>query len=427
LNASSADAAPRGRILIISPWATVFALAGPSGVRAGVSDDDRFIDAFQRAGWELHFLRPATTTRDPRVHTHLYPNFFHATRFLPTFLRRLLWPLLFERVAAPRALEVARDIRPDVVLGHSHYAPKTTRRIGRELGIAAVTKLFGVQDLVHTHWPAWKYRFKNAEQLAALKHPQDLWIVLDDGTRGEDVLRGRGIPADRIRMLPNGLDVAWLDRSGDRAAARARYGIPAGARVITYVARLVGNKQPRDFVAAVGRVGCSRDDVVALVIGDGPEREACERIARDANAGGRIRFLGPIPHDDIPALMDASDLFVATGALSNRAVNTCEAMMCGVPVLVYDTGDTRRVVRPGETGVTVANGDVAALAGEMLRLLGDETERRRLANNARALARDTFVSWERRMDMEREIIEALAGRKRGGGDPRGGHQPAPTR
>jgi predicted NAD/FAD-binding protein len=85
------------------------------------------------------------------------------------------------------------------------------------------------------------------------------------------------------------------------------------------------------------------------------------------------------------------------------------------------------VVRAGETGVTVANGDVAALAGEMLRLLGDETERRRLADNARALARDTFVSWEQRMDMEREIIEELAGRKRGGGDPRGGHQPAQTR
>jgi glycosyltransferase involved in cell wall biosynthesis len=190
---------------------------------------------------------------------------------------------------------------------------------------------------------------------------------------------------------------------------------------------VVATTPPGYFGAAVARVACTRDDDVALYLGYGPARAACDRLARDANAGGRIRFLGPIPHDDIPALMDASDLFVATGALSNRAVNTCEAMMCGVPVLVYDTGDTRRVVRAGETGVTVANGDVAALAGEMLRLLGDETERRRLADNARALARDTFVSWEQRMDMEREIIEELAGRKRGGGDPRGGHQTAQTR
>ncbi len=398
------------RLLIVSPWESVWSLGG----KAGVSDDDHFIDVFTRAGYELHFLRPQPSQPidDPRVHTHLYPNFFRATRTFPTWLRRPLWPSLFQRIVTPRALRLARELRPDVVIGHSHYTTVVTRACRRELKIPCVVKLFGVMDLVHTEWGGLKYTFKNFEQLAALRYQQDAWIVLDDGTRGGDILRSRGIPAERIHFLPNGLDVEWANLTIDRAAARASLGLPSDKKVVLFLARLVASKRPMDFLRAASRVLDNQNDVVFVVVGDGDERVSCENFVHHINLGSHIKFLGTVAHDDIPRVMAASDLFVSTSTLTNRALPTCEAMLCGVPVIVYDTGDTTTVVRDGETGVVVENGDIDALAGAITRLLGDEALRARLATNARQLARTTFTSWEQRIQMEMTIIEGLIRRGR---------------
>lgn len=401
------ERAARVPVLIVSPWETVWSLGGGTDLKAGVSDDDRFIDGFTAAGYEIHFLRPRSQWNDPRVRTHAYPNFFRATRRLPVVLRRPLWPLLFNLMVAPRALRVARRTGARLVLGHSHYSTFTTWLLRRRLGIAGAVKLFGVMDLVHTEWPALRYLLKNAEQLAALRFAQDAWIVLDDGTRGGEILAGRGIPPERIHFLPNGLDLEWLDRSVDRERARERRGIRRDARVVLFLARLVPSKRPLDFVRTARELTRRGDrNVVFVIAGDGPERAACERAARE-ESDAPVLFLGTVPHDEVPELMAAADVFVSTSTLTNRALPTCEAMICGVPVVAYDTGDTATVVRPGETGALVDDGDVVALADAIELLLESESVRERMAAAARRLARESFVSWEQRIAMELRIVEDL--------------------
>lgn len=403
----------RPRILVISPWETVWSLGTESGVRAGVSDDDRFIEGFTRAGYELHFLRPHSVHTDTRVVTHTYPNFFHETAGYPTAARRALWPALFNLHVVSRATALARSLAPVVVMGHSHYSTFATWRCRRATGVPSVVKLFGVMDLVHTEWSNARYYTKNFEQLVALKYDQDAWIVLDDGTRGGDVLRAHGIPAERVHFLPNGLDLDWMNRTEDRVASRARFSLPAGARVVLFLARLVDSKRPLDAVASFARAAGADKDAHLVIAGDGPLRGACERAAREAGVAERVHFAGIIPHDDVPALLAACDLFVSTSALTNRALPTCEAMMCGVPVLVYDTGDTATVVRHGESGWLVSDGDVDALAAGMTQLLGDGAVRERLAEGGRRVARDTFTSWERRLALELAVIEMVARKKTG--------------
>jgi glycosyltransferase involved in cell wall biosynthesis len=412
VSAPRADSGPaRGRILVVSPWETVWSLGTDEDVEAGVSDDDRFIDGFVRAGYEIHFLRPRSRKRDPRVRHHEYPNFFRATRRLPTPVRRLLWPVLFHLTVTPRAVRVARGIRPDVVLGHSHYSTLTTWWCRLRTGVPSVVKLFGVMDLVHTEWSKPKYWFKNAEQLLALRFPQDAWIVLDDGTRGGDILRERGIAPDRIHFLPNGLDLEWMDHPVDPAAARERFGLPADGCVVLFLSRLVASRRPLDFVDATARlVRSGRRDVRFVIAGDGPLRASCERAVERAGMRDHVRFLGTVPHRDVPALMAASDMFVSTSTLTNRALPTCEAMICGVPVIAYDTGDTATVVRAGETGALVADGDVAALADAIELLAASDATRARMSEGAVRLARETFVTWETRIAMEMRVIETLAAR-----------------
>jgi len=393
------------RLLIISPWERLWSLGGG----AGVSDDFQFVRGFAAAGWDIHFLRPDSgeSLGSDSTTIHTYPNFFRQTRGLPVALRRLLWLPLFNMIAMPRAMQVAKDIRPDFVLGHSHYSARTTWQIRRRLGIKAGIKLFGVMDLVHTEWSRAKYTFKNMEQLIGLRYPQDAWIVLDDGTRGGQILRDRGIPEARIHFLPNGLNLEWQSESRDRTTARKTLGLPVDGPVVLFLARLVASKRAQDVLRAAPDVLRNHPETTFLFAGDGDQRGSCESLARSLELGEHARFLGTIEHGRVPELMAASDVFVTTSSLTNMALPTCEALICGLPVVAYDVGDTARVVHHDETGLLAPDGDVAALAAAIGDLIADPVRRSTMGDQAMKLARGLFTSWPDRIQMEIDIIERL--------------------
>jgi glycosyltransferase involved in cell wall biosynthesis len=398
----------RRKLLIISIWESRWSLGGA----AGVSDDVHFIEGFTRNGWELHFLAPEGAEESNAefrgVVTHTYPNFFRRTARRSNAFKRVYWPYEFNRVVAPRALQIARDVRPDLILGHTHYSARTTYTCRRKLGIPTAVKLFGVMHLVRTDWPRHKYLFKNWEQLRALRYPQDAWIVLDDGTRGDVILAARGVPPERIHFLPNGLNVEWRDLKFNRPEVRFRYGMKDDAVVVLFLARMVASKRPRDVVRAVPRVHKSTDGEIQFVFaGHGPERAACEELASQLGVDDIVSFLGVVPHADVPAVMSAADVFVTTSELTNMAIPTCEALVCGVPVVAYDVGDTAKVVVPDETGVLVENGNPSRLADALAALINEPKKRARLGQNARKFARDNFTSWEDRIRAEMTIIEGL--------------------
>lgn len=401
-------------LLVISPWEQPWSL----GSKAGVSDEAHFVEGFTRAGYYIHMLLPESDTPRPkpldaRIRIHDFPNVFAGMENFPTPVKRLSWMPLFQAMAIPRALRLAREVRPDAVLGLSYYATAAAWACGRRLGVPAVGKLFGVMDLVHTEWPALKYRFKNAEQIAGMKVPMDAWIILDDGTRGDEAARRLGIPTERIHFLPNGVDLSWADREVDRGPARRRFGLPEDGAVALFLARLVASKRPDAFVRAAAIAPAGTTFVFA---GDGPERAACEALARDLGVDDRVRFAGVVPHDDVPALMAASDVFVSTSNLTNKALPTCEAMLCGVPVVAWDVGDTGALVRDGETGALVPDGDIGALARALGTILSDDEGRRRMGAAARRVALESLTGWEERVAMELDIFDRLiADNEKGGG------------
>jgi glycosyltransferase involved in cell wall biosynthesis len=390
------------------------------GGGAGVSDLYRFFDGLARAGYELHMLLPEADESEEPLHDgraafdtidglHLYrfPNFFASMQEFPVAARRLAWLPLFQLLVVPRALRLARELRPDAVIGLSHYSTASAWACRRR-GVPSCVKLFGVMDLVHTEWPRLRYWFKNFEQLSALAFPQDAWIVLDDGTRGGEIVRSRGVPPERIHFLPNGVNLEWAHRPHDRAAARDRFALPRGRGVVLFLARLVASKRPQELIRAIApATEAGARDALFVFAGDGPERASCQALAAQLGVDGRVRFLGPVAHGDVPELMAASDVFVSTSSLTNMALPTCEALVCGVPVVAYDVGDTASVVRTGETGVLVRDGDAAALGAGIAHVLGDPDARARMSAGAAALAQEVLTGWDDRIAMELGVIDAL--------------------
>jgi len=401
------------KLLIISPWKSRWSL----GRGAGVSDDDHFIEELSSRGVELHFLVPHSDKENDfesdDVVVHTYPNFFDATSWLPTVFKRLLWPVLFGVVVSAHAVLVARKIRPDFLLGHSHYGALPAYMCRELLRIPSGLKLFGVMDLVHIDWPPSKYYFKNIEQIGALKIPQDAWIILDDGTRGRDAALRHGVPAAKIHFFPNGLNTEWLDESFDGTQIRQSMQIAEDTKVVLFLARFVASKRPQLVIESIPEVERLLDDpAVFLFVGDGPERARCESLVRQLDLADSVKFTGAIPHSQIPEVMAASDVFVSTSNLTNVAMPTCEAMICGVPVAVFDVGNTSTMIRHGETGMVVRDGDTHALAQTIADLLRDEAHRKRIADAARQYAAENFVNWPDRIAMELDVIRGVVNNRR---------------
>jgi glycosyltransferase involved in cell wall biosynthesis len=394
------------KILVVSPWKSRWS-AGPG---AGVSDDYHFISELTKRAIELHFLVPRSDEEDlslDNLFFHTYPDFFDATEGWPTAFKRLLWPAMFCTVVTAHALSVARAVRPDFVLGHSHYGAVPAYLCRELLRIPSGLKLFGVMELVRTDWPRWKYYFKNIEQIAALKVPQDIWLIIDDGTRGREAALRHGVPADKIRFLPNGVDIEWLDRTRSRQDARRALRIPSGARAVLFLARLVESKRPQlviECIPAVKRL--TGDDVLFVFAGDGPMHGPCESLVKRMGLAESVRFLGSVPHARVPEIMAACDVFVSTSRLTNVATPTYEAFLCGLPVVVMDVGATAELIRHGETGLVVPDGDVPALAGAVADLLSDGERRQAIAAAARAYAAEHFVGWRDSVATELSLIRS---------------------
>lgn len=197
-----------------------------------------------------------------------------------------------------------------------------------------------------------------------------------------------GFPRERLVVIPNGVDEDENTTLSLDQLSRDKLGIPANARVIGYVGRLAPQKRVRDLLWAFELVRVLQDDVVFLVIGDGPERERLQKFAREIQVENRVRFLGH--RDDVRQLLSVMDVFWLASEFEGQSNSVMEAMAAGLPVVVSDIPPNRELVTHGETGYVVPVGDRVAFAQFTERLLTDSALARQLGDAARERIRDHF-------------------------------------
>ncbi|MFG2514456.1 glycosyltransferase [Streptomyces sp. NPDC048584] len=153
-----------------------------------------------------------------------------------------------------------------------------------------------------------------------------------------DRLRRWGVPAPRIEVVPNGVD---LDRFGfdaeRRELTRRRLGLPEGAYVVGGIGRLTRGKR---FDVLVRALALLPEDHWLLLVGGGPEEHMLRRTAHEAGVAGRVLFTGerPVvpdgtPGPDLPSLTAAMDLFASPSPEEAFGLAAVEALASGLPVL----------------------------------------------------------------------------------------------
>jgi glycosyltransferase involved in cell wall biosynthesis len=257
---------------------------------------------------------------------------------------------------------------------------------------AAVAAMTGV-PLIATHH-GWlsrdpRERFYEGMDARVLRRAHRVVCVSRGGLA--ELRDARGVPADRLVWIPNGVDTDRL-LPIERAAVSERFGVDPGHRLIVAAGRLEPAKGFDVLVRALVRFGASAErPVTALVLGEGPQRARLEGLASRCPAGVRVVLPGYVP--DAAAVLGAGDLFVLPSRSEHHPVALLEAMGHGVAVVASDVGDVAETV--GEGGAVVTPGDEREMTAVLARLLDDPAARR--AHGARGRERVAELFTARRM------------------------------
>lgn len=189
------------------------------------------------------------------------------------------------------------------------------------------------------------------------------------------VLESRfGIPRDRIRIIPGGVDVRRFSIAESRAESRKRLGWPAGRPIVLAVRRLMRRMGLDNLIAATALVREKVPDVLVLIAGIGPMASELRAQIERNNLSDNVRLLGFVPDADLPNAYRAADLTVVpTQLLEGFGLIVAESLAAGTPCLVTPVGGlpeavqglSPQLVLKDSTPEAIAEGVVAALTGTL--------------------------------------------------------------
>ena len=262
-----------------------------------------------------------------------------------------------------RARSALRGFAADVAHCHSAHAHATGVPAARWAGVRGVFVSRRVDFLVRTNLLS---RMKYAMRV-------DRYLCISEGVRA--AMLKSGVPADRLALVPSGVDLAEVRADGERPAPSLRElaGIPADAEIIGTVASLAPHKNHVLLLDAAREVIVARPRAHFVWLGEGECRPALERRRHELQLEARVHLLGF--RDDARALMRQFDVFALSSYLEGLCTSLLDAQVLGVPIVATAVGGVPEVVSDGRTGRLVHGLEPAAMARALVDALADPVAR----------------------------------------------------
>jgi glycogen synthase len=273
------------------------------------------------------------------------------------------------RLTARRLREVIQQTKPDVIHAHSPVLNALPSLwMGWRLNLPVVYEMRASwEDAAVDHGTtvegSLRYKVSRALESFALKRADHITTICE-GLRG-DIL-SRGIPADRITVIPNAVDATSF-RFGVEAdpALRQRLGLN-GTTVLGFAGSFYGYEGLELLLEAARRLLPKHPNLRVLLVGGGPQEAALKAQAESNGLKDRVIFTGRVPHADVQRYYELIDV-LAYPRLPIRLtelvtpLKPLEAMAQGRMFVASDVGGHRELIRHGETGFLFPAGDAAAL------------------------------------------------------------------
>jgi glycosyltransferase involved in cell wall biosynthesis len=276
-------------------------------------------------------------------------------------------------VAGALAHLLRRRSRIDLVHAHGALSPATIALGARLLGLPCLVTVLGTGD----RGDLARLARKPLGGLRAGLLCRWAWFAALNAEAREELLAS-GVPAERIFALPNGVDlgVHRPATAQERVRGREQLGLATERFVRVFVGRLHPVKDVDTLLEAAARV----PELELVVVGDGPERARLEAKARRLGIARRVRFHGFSSR--VVDVLRASDAFLLSSHGEGMSNALLEAMACGLPCLVSrSVGGARELLGEGR-GILVTDGDPAAWAEAIHRLVDQPALRSALGGAA---------------------------------------------
>jgi len=286
-------------------------------------------------------------------------------------------------LATFRLAKMIRQQRPHIL--HTHTAKAGA--IGRLAAVLAgkarptiVVHTFHGHVLRGYFGPGRTAIFKSLERLLA--RTTDTLIAVSPEVR-DDLVALKVAPPEKFAVIRLGIELDERVAAVEEARLRTRrvMGVPDDRFLVGWIGRMTGVKRTVDVLRSFRLLRDRGVDACLCMVGDGPEREQIEQLAREL---GLMRdCLFPGYQEDVGAFFAAFDAFVLPSGNEGTPVTAIEALASGCPVVATRVGGVPDVVRDGEDGFLVELGDLDGLADALARLAADPELRRRLGDAGR--------------------------------------------
>jgi glycosyltransferase involved in cell wall biosynthesis/SAM-dependent methyltransferase len=295
---------------------------------------------------------------------------------------------------------ILERVRPSIVHAGSNFRNAyPALELARNYGLPFVYEVRGLWEETRVANGTLRRGDARYESLVAVEaycaRSADAVVTLGAALKQE--LIARGVPADKIFLVPNAVEVP-AELPPPRPQLRAKLGL-TGRFVVSYIGSVTPLESLHVLVEAIAHCSARRRDIAALIVGAGAALDDLRALAERLGVAGAVRFVGAVPHDEVRDYYAISDAIACTRGHDRvcslvTPLKPYEAMAYARPVIASDIPALREMVIDGVTGRLVRAADPVALARVIEELADDPAGRRALGERAAAWVRE-HRTWRR--------------------------------
>jgi PEP-CTERM/exosortase A-associated glycosyltransferase len=352
----------------------------------------------RKLGWETFHLTSPKHINCDALEEDIDGWHFFRTAAAPASHVPGLGQIALMRKLEHRLQQVTAQVRPDVIHAHSPVLNALPAlRVGKRLGIPVVYEVRAFwEDAAVDHGTtsdgSLRYQATRWLETRALKRAHHVFTICE-GLRSEIV--GRGIPAAKVTVVPNAVDIESFEPGGrPDITLKARLGLD-GASVVGFIGSFYAYEGLDLLLDALPGILLRRPEVRVLLVGGGPQDGALKAHAQRLGVTDKVVFTGRVPHTEVHRYYDLLDV-LAYPRHSMRLtelvtpLKPLEAMAQGRLLIASDVGGHKELIRHGETGMLFKAGSADTLTQTVVDLLAN-----RASWPAMRAAGRSFVEGER--------------------------------
>jgi len=376
------------------------------------------INAQRSLGWQtIHMTTPRHVGATSTVEVVDGLTFCRTTA--PVVSAPVLRELAEMRATRRRMTEIVASEKPDVIHAHSPVLNATPAlSVGRQFGLPVVYEVRALwEDAAVDHGTTREgsLRYRATRMVDTWAMRRVAYVIPICEPLRQDIV-ARGIPADRVAVVPNAVSRSLLSDVVAMPGAnelRAKLGLGASF-VLGFIGSFYAYEGLDLLLRAARRLRERNVDFALLLVGGGPEETNLRKMAADLELSNVVHFTGRVHHSEVPRYYDLVDLLVFPRKRMRLTdlvtpLKPLEAMAQSKPVLASDVGGHRELIRDGETGFLFPAGDVPALASRLEQIIRAPGDLAAITRAGRHFI-ETERTWEVVAGRYKDIYERIASR-----------------